>query len=315
MQGNLRLVAGATATSDPAPAAAWMAPDATWRAVAWAEQARIATVGTDRLAYVELGSGDPPLLFLHGLGGSWTAWLENLPAAAREHRVVAVDLPGFGKSRPASDGISIPGYARTIERFCDTLGLDEFVVVGNSLGGWVAAELALRIPSRVKAMVLVDAAGIVPTRLERTKAINIMRGAALSAPLAPRFRRSVAARPRLRKLALKYTAAEPTGLAADLVYMALPEAPDPGFAPAFLAARRSWSDGWCDRLTELECPTLIVWGERDALLPLRHAREWARRLRGSELKVIKGAGHVPMLERPEEFNGLLRAFLERVNAR
>jgi pimeloyl-ACP methyl ester carboxylesterase len=116
-------------------------------------------------------------------------------------------------------------------------------------------------------------------------------------------------------MALKYTAAEPTGLAADLVYMALPEAPDPGFAPAFTAARRSWSEGWCDRLTEIECRSLIVWGERDALLPLRHAREWARRLRGSELKVIKGAGHVPMLERPEEFNGLLQAFLERVNER
>jgi pimeloyl-ACP methyl ester carboxylesterase len=315
MQGNLSLVAGAARTTDPGPAAPWMEPDATWRAVGWAQQARIATVGTDRLAYVELGSGDPPLLFLHGLGGNWTAWLENLPAAAREHRVVAVDLPGFGKSRPASDGISIPGYARTIERFCNEVGLDRFIVVGNSLGGWVAAELALRIPERVLAMVLVDAAGIVPTRLERTKAVNIMRGAALGAPLAPRYRRSVAARPKLRKLALKYTVAEPTGLAADLVYMALPEAPDPGFAPAFLAARRSWSEGWCDRLTEIECPSLIVWGERDALLPLRHGREWARRLRGSELKVIKGAGHVPMLERPAEFNAILHAFLASVNER
>jgi pimeloyl-ACP methyl ester carboxylesterase len=315
MQGNRPLVADAAATTDPGPAEAWMAPDATWRTVDWAVQARTAAVGTDRLAYVELGSGDPPLLFLHGLGGNWTAWLENLPAAAREHRVVAVDLPGFGKSRPASDGISIPGYARTIERFCDEIGLDRFVLVGNSLGGWVAAELALRIPERVEAMVLVDAAGIVPTRLERMKAVNIMRGAELGAPLAPRFRRTIAARPRLRKLALKYTAADPTGLAADLVYMALPDAPDPGFAPAFLAARRSWSEGWCDRLTEIECPSLIVWGERDALLPLRHGREWARRLRGSEFKVIKGAGHVPMLERPAEFNALLRTFLNQVNGR
>src|SRR5918997_3109621 len=158
MQGNPPLVADATATTDPPPAA-WMAPDATWRAVTWAEQARTATVGTDRLAYIGLEGGDPPVLFLHGLGGNWTAWLENLPAAAREHRVVAVDLPGFGKSRPASDGISIPGYARTIERFCDEVGLQRFVVVGSSLGGWVAAELALRVPSRVHALVLVDAAG------------------------------------------------------------------------------------------------------------------------------------------------------------
>jgi pimeloyl-ACP methyl ester carboxylesterase len=315
MQGNLPLVADAATMTDRAPAEAWMAPDATWRTVDWAAQARTTTVGTDRLAFIELGSGDPPLLFLHGLGGNWTAWLENLGPAARDHRVVAVDLPGFGKSRPASDGISIPGYARTIARFCDKVGLDEFIVIGNSLGGWVAAELALRMPERVQAMVLVDAAGIVPTRLERTKAVNLMRGAQLGAPLAPRFRRAIAARPKLRKLALKYTAADATGLAADLVYMALPEAPDPGFAPAFLAARRSWSEGWCDRLTEIECPTLIVWGERDALLPLRHGREWARRLRGSELKVIEGAGHVPMLERPAEFNAMLQTFLAQVNGR
>src|SRR5215207_10439165 len=215
MQGNPPLVAGATDTIDPAPAAAWMARDATWRTVAWAEQARTATVGTDRLAYVEIGSGDPPVLFLHGLGGNWTAWLENLPAVARERRVVAVDLPGFGKSRPSSDGISIPGYARTIERFCDEVGLDRFIVVGSSLGGWVAAELTLRMRSRVVALVLVDAAGMVPTWLEKTKAVNMMRGAALGAPYAPRFRYTIAARPRLRDMALKYTVAQPARLAAD----------------------------------------------------------------------------------------------------
>ena len=163
-------------------------------------------------------------------------------------------------------------------------------------------------------LVLVDAAGMVPTWLERTKAVNMMRGAALGAPYAPRFRRTIAARPRLRDMALKYTVAEPARLAPDLVYMALPEAPDPGFVPAFAAARRSWSEGWCDQLTEIDCPVLIVWGERDALLPVRHAREWARRLRGSELKVIKGAGHLPMLERPREFNAEMLAFLARVDA-
>jgi pimeloyl-ACP methyl ester carboxylesterase len=315
MQGNLPLVEDAPAPADAELTPPWMATDATWRTVSWAAQTSVAQVGTDRLNYVDLGTGDLPVLFLHGLGGNWTAWLENLHATARGHRVVAVDLPGFGKSRPSSDGTSIPGYARTIERFCDTVGLDRFILVGSSLGGWVAAELAMRIPSRVHAMVLVDAAGMVPTWLERTKAVNMMRGAALGAPYAPRFRHTIAARPRLRDMALKYTVAQPSRLAADLVYMALPEAPDPGFVPAFTACRRSWSEGWCDRLTEIEFPTLIVWGERDALLPLRHAREWARRLRGSELKVIKGAGHLPMLERPAEFNATLLEFLGRVNER
>jgi pimeloyl-ACP methyl ester carboxylesterase len=113
-------------------------------------------------------------------------------------------------------------------------------------------------------------------------------------------------------MSLKYTVADPARLAADLVYMGLPAAPDPGFSPAFTACRRSWSDAWCDQLTEIECPTLIVWGELDQLLPLRHAREWARRIVGSELHVIPDAGHIPMLERPDLYNDLLLGFLARV---
>jgi pimeloyl-ACP methyl ester carboxylesterase len=285
-----------------------------WRALNWPEQVRTAELGPDRIAYVDLGSGGVPVLFIHGLGGNWTAWLENLTQIARDRRVLAVDLPGFGASAPTSDGISIPGFSRTLQRFCDHLGLDEVVVVGNSLGGWVAADLTLRDPRRVRALVLADAAGIVPTRVERFKAVSMMKGAELGAPLAPRFRTAVASRRRLRSWALKYTAADPGSLAADLVYMALPPAPDPGFSPAFTACRRSWSDAWCDQLTEIDCPTLIVWGERDALLPLRHGHEWARRIVGSEFHVIPEAGHVPMLERPEAFNGLLSDFLEGVGA-
>jgi len=189
------------------------------------------------------------------------------------------------------------------------------VLVGNSLGGWVAADLTLRERERerVRALVLVDAAGIVPTRSERWKAVAAMRGAELGAPFAPRFRHAVASRRRLRAMALKYTVAKPSALAADLVYMALPTAPDPGFGPAFTAARRSWSDAWCDQLTEIDCPTLIVWGERDSLLPVRHAREYARRILTSELDVIPGAGHLPMLERPVPFNRRLLAFLDRIS--
>jgi pimeloyl-ACP methyl ester carboxylesterase len=285
---------------------------ATWRATAWADHTRTLDVGPDRVSYVELGSGGVPVLLIHGLGGNWTAWLETLPAVARGRRVIAVDLPGFGGSASPSDGVSIAGYAHTLERFCAQLGLDEMIVIGSSLGGWVAAELTLRTPRLVRALVLIDAAGIVPTRGERYRAVAMMRGAELGAPIAPRFRRAIASRRRLRKLALKYTIAEPELLAADFVYMALPAVPDPGFKPAFKAARTSWSDAWCDRLSEIACPTLIVWGERDQLLPVRHADEWARRIPGSDLHVIPGAGHLPMIERPRIVNGLLEAFLKQL---
>jgi pimeloyl-ACP methyl ester carboxylesterase len=287
--------------------------DPSWRGIDWQAELRTVQLGADRLSYVDLGSGDRTVLLVHGLGGNLTAWLENLPALAARYRVIAVDLPGFGHSPPAGDGISIPGYARTLERFCDALGVNSAVLAGSSLGGWVAAELTLRTPALVEALVLVDAAGIVPTLRERWKARAMMETAALGAPFAPRFRRALASRPRLRAMALRYTIDRPAALAADLVYMALPAVPDPGFVPAFIAARRSWSDGWCDRLTEVQCPTLIVWGARDALLPLRHAREYARLIRPSRLVVIDEAGHLPMLEQPALFNRAVLEFIDELD--
>jgi pimeloyl-ACP methyl ester carboxylesterase len=279
-----------------------------WRGVDWQRQARTVTVGGDDLFYVELGVGSP-LLLIHGLGGNWRVWLENLPALAQRHRVIAVDLPGFGRSAPAGDGIAIHGYSRILLGLLEALGLEQTILIGSSLGGWIAADLAMRAPGHVRALVLVDAGGVVPTAGERRKALAIMDGAARLARYAPRFRSAVASRRHLRSLALHYTFARPRGLAADLVYMALPPQADPGFQAALQAAKRSWSEAWCDALTEIACPTLIVWGESDALLPLRHGREYARRIVGSRLQVIAGTGHLPMLERPAEFNRAVLKFL------
>jgi pimeloyl-ACP methyl ester carboxylesterase len=282
-----------------------------WRAIDWQRHSRVVKLEGDALSYVELGAGDPVLL-IHGLGGNWTAWLETIPALARRYRVIAVDLPGFGGSAPSGNGISVTGYSRTLSHLLEELAVDNPVVVGSSLGGWVAADLTLRSPDRVRALVLVDAAGIVPTSWERLKALAMMEGAARMAPYAPRFRSAVASRRRLRAWALRYTIDRPEELAADLVYMALPAAPDPGFRPALVASKRSWSDAWCDRLTEIDCPTLIIWGARDSLLPLRHGREYARRIVTSRLHVIPDAGHLPMIERPRECNQLMLEFIEEV---
>jgi pimeloyl-ACP methyl ester carboxylesterase len=280
-----------------------------WRDIDWESRRRTIELGADRLQYVDLQGDGPPLLFIHGLGGNWTAWLENLPAFAVGHRVLAIDLPGFGGSPVPRTGISIAGYADLVVRFRSALELSSVTMFGSSLGGWVAAELAQRAPEWLSGLVLVDAAGIVPTRGERWKALSLMEGAALMAPLAPRFRRSVASRRKLRAMSLRYTIDSPAELAADLVYMALPAAPDPGFRLALTAARSSWSDAWSARLSQISCPTLVVWGERDSLLPLRHGHEYARLIPGSELHVIPAAGHLPMIERPAEFNRVGLRFL------
>src|SRR3954463_13027826 len=107
--------------------------------------------------YCELGEG-PAILFVHGLGASWQSWLEQMPEFAESHRVVAMDLPGFGYSESPSEDISIEYYARWTAKFMDILGIESAAVVGNSMGGFVSAELAIKTPERVQRLVFVSAA-------------------------------------------------------------------------------------------------------------------------------------------------------------
>ena len=137
--------------------------DTTWMHVDWPGLTR--RVEVDGRGVNVIDSGDvsppaPPLLFLHGLGGVWQNWLLNLPAFMDSHRVVALDLPGFGQSEMPAGEMSIPGLARAVDIVCRELGVDEPVVVGNSRGGFVGAEMAVSFPTRVAKLVLVAAAGL-----------------------------------------------------------------------------------------------------------------------------------------------------------
>ena len=129
-----------------------------WREVDWPSQVRRLTIDDASVAYVDDGAGaGPPLVLIHGHGGRWRNWLENIPALSRDRRVVALDLPGFGDSEMPVEDISISGYARVVDRLCERLGLGPVAMAGNSMGGFVAAELAVAFPERVEHLVLVDA--------------------------------------------------------------------------------------------------------------------------------------------------------------
>jgi pimeloyl-ACP methyl ester carboxylesterase len=282
----------------------------------WAEYKR--TVSLDhgeRISFVDIGDGPGPvLLLIHGLGGSWQAWLANIRPLAEAYRVVAVDLPGFGASPLVPGCFTFSAYARVMDRFCDCLGIDSVVAVGNSFGGWVTVDLAIRRPDLVAGIVLVDAAGIPPTRRERWKVVTMLRVADRAAPLACRYRDAIVHDIGIRKKALSFALARPENVPAEIVAGLLPERPSPAFRPVLSAAVRSWSLAWCDRVAEIRTPALVLWGELDAQLPLRHAHEWTRLLSGSELVVIPDAGHLPMLEQPDIVNGAVTDFLTRASA-
>jgi len=255
---------------------------------------------------VALGEG-PPIVFVHGLSGCWQNWLEQLPLFAERHRAIAVDLPGFGGSELPAREISIAGYAAFLDRLCDLLGVDEPVtLVGNSLGGFVAAELALAAPARVERLVLVAAAGVSSDRVRREPLLTFARGLGIATAWAASRHEPLARRPRLRRLALGFVARHPQRLSAPLAFELMQGSGKPGFVPA-LAACLGYP--LRDRLERIACPTLIVWGEDDRVIGVGDAARFERLIPDARTVVLPDTGHVPMIERPLIFNGLLEGFL------
>jgi pimeloyl-ACP methyl ester carboxylesterase len=279
-----------------------------WRDINWREHLRETEIDGRRVNYVDIGEdGDgPPVVFVHGLGGAWQNWLENLPRTAQERRVFALDLPGFGHSEMPRRDITIPGYGRCVNEFCEQLGLSEVVLVGNSMGGFVAAEVAIQVPQRVERLVLVSAAGITITNLRRRPVQTWGRVVTAVGSYGAANSRAVVVRPRLRHLALAFVARHPSRLRADLCWEQVHASGTPGFMDALDAL----SDyDFRDRLGEISCPTLLVWGTEDMLVPVEDANEFERRIPNARKILMTDTGHVPMLERPVTFNNCLIEFL------
>jgi pimeloyl-ACP methyl ester carboxylesterase len=253
----------------------------------------------------------PPILFVHGLGGLWQNWLLNIPAFMGAHRVVAPDLPGFGRSEMPAGRISIQGYARVLDELCSLLGLEDPVVVGNSMGGFIGAELALAFPTRVSRLVLVSAAGISAENLWREPVMAVGRLMAVGVARTGVTSLPVVKRKRLRRAALQLVVRYPERLSGPLASELVIGAGKPGFVGG-LDAVLGYS--FRERLPEIEVPTLIVWGRNDVLVPVDDAFEFERLIGDNAHAVVfEDTGHLAMLERPTRFNRLMAEFLAGVD--
>jgi pimeloyl-ACP methyl ester carboxylesterase len=281
--------------------------DSTWMDVDWPALTRTVDVPGGPIEVVDTGGDGPPLLFIHGVAGLWQNWLLNIPAFMGSHRVLAPDLPGFGRSPMPAHKITIQGYAEAVDGLCDALGIDCPVVVGNSLGGFVAAELALAFPTRVEKLVLVSAAGLSIEYMRREPLLALARAWAMAATRAGARSEAMIRRPRLRRVALQSVVRYPERLSYPLTWELVQGAGKPGFIDA-MEALTDYS--FRDKLTQIEVPTLIVWGRNDMLVPVADAEEFERLIGANARKeIFEDTGHVPMLERPSRFNALLKAFI------
>lgn len=253
------------------------------------------------ISYLQAGATGPPVLMLHGWGAFKELWWSTLRSLGHDHRCFALDFPGHGDS-PLGQAASITALAAQVAAFCDDLGLPEITLMGHSMGGAVAVELALLRPELVRHLVLVDAAidahlmpfyariYLIPTFGWALLRLSQAVGRAMR-PLTtqvPHEHGGGWVRPWLRRSA--YLALfEPEGL--HRLYRSL------------------FSTSAGPRLSQLSVPTLIISGQFDSLVPTANSRRLTRLIPHARYVEIRGALHNPMDERPHEFEQAVRAFL------
>jgi len=265
-----------------------------------------------RRAYIHMGSG-PAVLLIHGIGDSADSWLDLIPPLARHHTVIAPDLLGHGASDKPRADYSLAAYANAMRDLLSVLDIERVTVVGHSLGGGVAMQFAYQFPERCERVVLVSSGGVsheVHPILRFVSAPN----ADLVLPLlgAPGARLlGTAVLGALRKLN--------TGLGRDAEYLSrlFDALPDAASRRAFVRTLRAVIDWRGQAITMLDrcyltqgMPTLLVWGARDAVIPIAHAHKAHAAMPGSRLEVFADAGHFPHQNDPKRFLRIFREFYE-----
>ena len=245
---------------------------------------------------IEVGRGDgPPLVLLHGVLSNGASWAPVIPRLAARRRVAAPDMPLHGKTlTPPTFDMGPQGMAGWVGALMDAMGAPVADLCGLSMGGAVAADFAARHPARVRRLVLVDAANIVPLADPYQAMLDMV----------------------LSKIRLA-TSADPTELAIDhdsdpiiagmLVYVKAQGIPLEQLAAGLGLLEPMGREG----LSRIAAPTLAIWGSEDPYFPARPAAEALRGgLQQGRVEVLKGVGHNPVDEAPEEFLRLVGGFLD-----
>jgi len=276
----------------------------------YARSGRVVAGGIDTF-YLECGSGSPVVL-LHGLGATNASMLTTLWALSRRHRVIAPDLPGHGESGKPSTRYDAAFYARWLIALLDGLGLQQPDLVGNSLGGRVAIEVAISAPNRVGRLALLAPAPVVHRLRRLVPFVRLLRPELAAVPLPVGQAQALAA--------LRALFAQPSRMRSEWFEAAAAEFARvwrmPGARVAFFSSLREiyleephGESGFWRRLATMSRPALLLWGERDPLVPLAHARALSKALPHATSVILEDCCHVPQYELPELTNRLLNRFL------
>lgn len=259
------------------------------------------------IAFDETGRGEP-LVLLHGLGANRTVWARVTPSLATDRLVLAADLPGFGNSPPAARGFKLTEVADALAETVAERAGGPFDLVGNSLGGAVALQLASRRPELVRSLILAAPAGFAPAPSLVAEAAGRLLPTAMT--LRRRLGIPLAGIPAVRQVLLFGAVADPAELNAnDALLMLRGSRGSTRIGAALSAVLRA---DLRSMLSDVDLPLGLLWGSRDRVVPLA-TLDWLRAARpDAHVQVLAGAAHVPQLERPDEFVAALRRLLRRL---
>jgi pimeloyl-ACP methyl ester carboxylesterase len=243
--------------------------------------------------YYTAGKGDP-LVVIHGGGGDAKTWLNNIEVLSENYTVYAPDLPGYGESQPLDGDYYIPELTGFIDDFSAHLGLNSFYLVGHSLGGGVALNYALESPHKIKKLVLVSS-------------LCLGREIALWVRLLsiPALLRSIGSLTLAVFKSIKWVVTT----FMEQVEFVIPLSPASVYIGGSVTTLKEQTLVLANRLSEVIMPTLLVWGSKDSIVPVRHAYAAAQVIPDCRLKVFENRGHNVHRDEVHEFTHVLTGFL------
>lgn len=254
------------------------------------------------IAYIEAGRGKP-LLFLHGVGSDLSQWENNYPYFLERYRVLGIDLPGFGKSDKPQLEYSFEFYANTIIKFLDKLCIGKINLVGHSFGGHLTLYLAIHFPERLSKIIIVDSAGIQQFTDEQKKYILMQYN----------INKLINVTAEELRFGLKLSFVKWLDVYEETVQRRIALSKSAEYRQYAFAVhkciRAMLRQNVKNELYKIQLPVLIIWGEKDSLVPVIFGQEAHQLIQNSKLKVIPDSGHFPMIEKAKEFNQSVSNFI------
>lgn len=232
--------------------------------------------------YYYAGRRGTPLILIHGIGNSAEIWSLLLPLLSRDFLVYAPDLPGFGKTPLAPEGVTIRTHVQYLKQFIDSLGYPQVTLVGNSLGGWIATQFAITYPASVEHLYLLNSAGL--------------RGEEMNSPYA------------INREAAQRAANHIMGFSLRLPGFILDDIVRTSQMPAYSGFVQQYDvqEELDSIICQVEVPTTIIWGERDKIFPIACANDLQAGITNAELLLLPGVGHMPQVQAPFAIARIIR---------